>query len=111
MANKIYYSKTTLTGGGATALDSIDAAGLVDGDFANVIVGAPPASVHYLYKYDADSAVAEASPGIIKPDTGTTDGRWILLQPALVLKNSDGTWYQLTLDTDANSGAIIITPL
>ena len=79
MANKIYYSKTGLIGGAGKDLDSISGAGLVDGDFANVVVGAPPNSVHYLYKYDADSALAESSPDIIKPDAGTTDGRWILL--------------------------------
>lgn len=74
MANKIFWSKTSFTGGGATALDSIDGDNLTDGDFATVTVS----GVHYLYKLDADSAATEASPSVIAPDANAGDKRWIL---------------------------------
>lgn len=74
MANKIFWSKTGFTGGAATALDSIDGAGLTDGDFAIVSVS----GVHYLYKLDADSAATETSPSVIAPDSNAGTKRWIL---------------------------------
>jgi hypothetical protein len=77
MANKIYYSKTTLTGGAATALDYIDGSLLVDGDFAYVTV----AGVVYTYKLNASSGAAESSPNIISPDTNAGTKRWILQIP------------------------------
>ena len=77
MANKIYWSKTALIGGAAGALDSIDGASLVDGDFAHVTVG----GVLYVYKLDDDSAAAESSPDVIAPDANAGDKRWILQTP------------------------------
>lgn len=74
MANTVYMSKTGLIGGEATKLDSIDGAGLVDGDAAFVNVS----NVQYIYRLDADSAAAESSPNIIAPDTNPGDKRWIL---------------------------------
>jgi hypothetical protein len=74
MANKIYYSATTLTGGAATALDYIDGTGLVDGDIAFVFIG----GVLYVYKLNATSGAAESSPWIIAPDTNAGTKRWIL---------------------------------
>lgn len=74
MPNTVYFSKTALTGGTASALDYIDGAALADGDWAFVDVS----NVIYLYKLDADSAAAESSPSIIAPDTNAGDKRWIL---------------------------------
>ena len=56
MANVVYMSKTGLTGGEATKLDSIDGAGLVVGDVAFVTVS----NVQYIYKWAASTA-AESS--------------------------------------------------
>lgn len=77
MANTVYMSKTGLIGGEVTKLDSIDGAGLVDGDAAFVNVS----NVQYIYRLDADSAAAESSPNIIAPDTNPGDKRWILQAP------------------------------
>ena len=74
MANTVYMSKTGLTGGEATKLDSIDGTGLVDNDVAFVNV----TNVQYIYRLDADSGAAESSPNIIAPDTNAGDKRWIL---------------------------------
>ncbi len=74
MANKIYYSKILLTGGGATALDSIDGAGLVDGDFATVTIS----KALYLYKLNATLGGAESSPNLILPDTNPGTKVWVL---------------------------------
>jgi len=73
----VFWSKTALTGGGATALDSIDGAALQDGEIAHVWVS----NVLYVYRLDVDSAAAESSPNIIAPDANAGDKRWIL-QPA-----------------------------
>jgi hypothetical protein len=78
MANKFWTQKTTLIGGGATALDSIDGASLTDGDFAMVTM----AGIIYTYKLNASSGAAESSPWIIAPDTNAGTKRWILqIQP------------------------------
>lgn len=75
MADKvIYWSKTALTGGAATALDSIDGAALQDGEIAHVWIS----NVLYIYLLDVDSGAAESSPAIIAPDTNPGDKRWIL---------------------------------
>ena len=65
---------TALTGGGAGALDAVDGAALVDGDIAIVMTS----GLLYFYELDADSALAEASPGVIAPDTNAGDKRWVL---------------------------------
>jgi hypothetical protein len=67
------YHKSALIGGGATALDSIDGASLVDGDRAFVMAS----NVFYAYLLDADSGAAESSPAIIAPDTNAGTKRWI----------------------------------
>lgn len=75
MADKnIYWSKTGLTGGAATDLDSIDGTGLQDGEIAHVWIS----NVLYIYLLDVDSGAAESSPAIIAPDTNPGDKRWIL---------------------------------
>ncbi len=77
MANKVYYSKTTLTGGGGTALDSIDGNDLTDGDFAFVTIS----GVQYLYRLNATSGAAESVPNIISPDANAGNKRWLLQRP------------------------------
>ena len=67
------YSARVLTGGGEGALDAIDGAKLNDGDAAWVV-----AENHvYTYILDADSGAAEASPGVICPDSNAGDKRWV----------------------------------
>jgi len=86
MSNNIYYSKTVLTGGAAGALDSIDGNSLADGDFAYVHAS----NIHYVYRLDAASGVAESSPDVIAPDTNAGDKRWILQKcyaPDYILKS------------------------
>ena len=73
MARIINYHMTSLTGGGAGALDSIDGNELEDGYRAYVIMGGS-FSVYYL---DADSGAGESSPNIIAPDNNPGDKRWI----------------------------------
>lgn len=80
MANKVYLSKTTLTGGSATALDSIDGNTLVDGDMAHMFLG----GTLYVYRLNASSSAAEDSPFVITPDANAGTKRWELYQPGLV---------------------------
>jgi len=85
------YKKTSLTGGGATALDGINGTGLLDGDFAFVMVG----NLQYTYQLDDDSGAAESSPNIISPDVNAGTKRWIL-QPGRsvsVGSDADGDMY------------------
>lgn len=69
------YGATALTGGGATALDSIDGADLSDGDAATVITDAGV----YWYHLNATSAATENSPFRIAPDSNAGDKRWHLV--------------------------------
>jgi len=88
MADKrIFWSKTGLTGGEATKLDSIDGADLQDGEIAHVFIS----DILYVYRLDEDSAAAEASPSIIAPDTNAGDKRWILQYAAHLQKVADAT--------------------
>ena len=73
MANYV-YPFVALTGGAGGALDAIDGAGLADLDMAYGSI----AGYTYTYLLDVDSAVAEASPIVIAPDTNGGDKRWIL---------------------------------
>lgn len=73
MAIKTVYYFTSLTGGSATALDSVDGNSLLDGDVAFVMAG----NVFYAYLLDADSGAGESSPAIISPDTNAGTKRWI----------------------------------
>jgi len=68
-----YFVFQALTGGAAGALDAISHTVLTDKDMA---IGDDGAAQGFLYEYDADSVLAEDSPGVIAPDSGT--GRWIL---------------------------------
>lgn len=75
MALNIYFDRTTLTGGGSSALDDIDGAGLNDGDKAFIYTSA---DVLYMYILDADSGQGENSPYIISPDLNAGSKRWVL---------------------------------
>ena len=68
-----YFVFQVLTGGAAGALDAIDDSVLTDKDMA---IGDDGAAQGFLYEYDDDSVLAEDSPNVIAPDSGT--GRWIL---------------------------------
>jgi hypothetical protein len=70
MTNYIYWSKTALTGGGATALDGIT--GMTAGDFSHTCVS----GVLYVHKCITSSAT-ESSPDLITPDAGGSV-RWQL---------------------------------
>jgi len=84
---KIYWSKTSLTGGGANALDSIDGAALQDGEVAHVYVS----NILYIYRLDEDSGAAASSPTIIAPVTNAGAKRWILQKYYLVNGSDLGT--------------------
>lgn len=74
MSDLLVYKKTALTGGGATALDGVDGAALVDGNLAFVTYG----GVIYNYILDDDSGATESSPDVIAPDTNPGNKRWLL---------------------------------
>jgi len=102
MANTVFMSKTGLTGGEATKLDSIDGATLTDNDAAFVNV----ANVQYIYRLDADSGAAESSPNIIAPDTNPGDKRWILQGLNGASLNMPGLTASLPVFTDANKNLV-----
>ena len=81
------YKYSSLTGGSAGALDSLDGAALVDGDFALVMAS----GLIYNYVLDEDSGLAESSPSVISPDSNAGAKRWIMLQPANEL-GAGQTW-------------------
>lgn len=68
------YKKSALTGGGATALDGIDGAGLLDGDFAYIMAS----NALYVYQLDDDLASGERAPEIIVPDSNAGTKCWVL---------------------------------
>jgi len=74
MAKNLYWA-TSLTGGGAGALD-----GIVDGDELADLDGAVVITLTYalFYSLDADSGASESSPTVIAPDVNPGDKRWIL---------------------------------
>lgn len=75
------YVFTSLTGGTAVDLDSVDGDDLTDGDRAIVVDGNNPGTVYY-YVLDADNAGVESSPTIISPDTNAGTKRWVLADMA-----------------------------
>lgn len=68
------YGARELTGGGFGALDAIDTTGLEDQSFAYCLTD----ETLFLYVFDADSALDEASPDRIKPDSGP--GCWLRVE-------------------------------
>lgn len=103
------YSATSLIGGVAGALDSIDGTGLQDLDFAIVVT----ADTHYFYTLDDDSAAAESSPTVISPDDNAGTKRWVLVGSfnQALLTTSSPTLANLTVSTIltlANAGLHIL---
>jgi hypothetical protein len=88
MANKYWPGYTSLTGGGAGALDLEDGAGLTDGDIAEVVVS----NVLYIYRLNATSTESELSPWRIQPDANAGTKIWELASP---LQSQDG-WKLVT---------------
>jgi len=99
MADTTAYKKTSLLGGGATALDGIDGAGLLDGDFAFVYAS----GIAYSYILDDDAGGAESSPTKITPDTNPGNKRWIL-QDAVPVSTGTGNVVRATSPT-------LVTPI
>jgi len=93
MANKV-YAATALIGGAAGALDAIDGVALVDKDMAFVI----DSGIFRAYILDVDSALVEASPTVIAPDTNAGDKRWILQNTGGVYVSN--TAYEAGWDAD-----------
>jgi hypothetical protein len=95
------YSATSLTGGGAGALDAIDGTDLQNLDFAAVFT----IDTFYFYVLDVDAGGAESSPAKIAPDANAGNKRWILLYAVgtggLKLLDSNAT-HVLTLVPGSN---------
>jgi hypothetical protein len=81
MADRMVFFRMALATGAADSLDAIDGTDRGDGnplqdlDLAFTI----DSSIFYVHQLDADSAAAESSPDVVKPDTNAGDKRWILL--------------------------------
>lgn len=75
MSDLVMFRKTSLTGGGATAVDGISATALVGNELCFTTVS----DVGYLYRMNATSGAAADGVNIIIPVVGTVgDKRWIL---------------------------------
>ena len=103
---KTAYERILLIGGGATALDGIDGAGLLDGDFAFVFVS----GVQYNYILDAALGGIESSPTIITPDTNPGDKRW-KLQGTYGLAITAGKTITCTQDTSLDEAVAMSSKL
>jgi len=113
MADLLVYKKTAITGGGATALDGVDGAALVDGNLAFVTYG----GVFYAYILDDDSGATESSPDVIAPDTNPGNKRWILQQVTSIgsdmqiLMSKGGTAPQWVGPENENNTEVIQYPI
>jgi hypothetical protein len=75
VADLLMFTKLTLTGGGATAVDGINVTSLV----GNELCWATPSDILHLYRMDVTSGAAADGVNIIIPVVGTVgDKRWIL---------------------------------
>ena len=75
MPDLLMFKKTTLTGGGATAVDGISATALVGGELCWACVS----NVAHLYQLDPTSGASADGVTIIIPVVGTVGAkRWIL---------------------------------
>ena len=101
MAYTAYFA-TALTGGASGALDAIDGTALINNDIAMAVLG----GITRIYRLDDNSAMTEASPYIITPDTNAGNKRWIL-QPmwgenhisGLVLSNGTDADHDIDIST------------
>ena len=79
MADRMVFFRTSLIGGAAGSLDSIDGVNrgdtnaLQDGDMAFTI----DTGKMFCHTVDADSGLPENSPLVVRPDTNAGDMRWI----------------------------------
>lgn len=82
---------TSLTGGGAKSLDSIDGNALSAGDIAKVV------TADYVREYylNATSGASESVPNVIAPDSNAGTKRWELIENA-VPYDIGGTWNGVT---------------
>jgi hypothetical protein len=107
MADRMVFFKLMLLSGAANALDGIDGTDRGDGnplqdlDLAFTV----DTSILYVHQLDADSAAAESSPDVVKPDTNAGDKRWILLAKvedisAYVAKSAYDAFTILYADSD-----------
>lgn len=71
------YHRSTLTGGGHGALDSIDGELIEANERALVIEGSNPGRV-YIYVVIEDESLQENVPWVIKPDVNAGQKRWML---------------------------------
>ncbi len=97
MADLLMFKRTTLTGGGATAVDGISATALVGGELCWATVS----DVKHVYQLNATSGATADGVSIIIPVVGTVGTkRWILQSVKCVdlyvndlhLKNDIGDW-------------------
>jgi len=97
MPDLLMFKKTTLTGGGATAVDGISATALVGGELCWATVS----NVKHVYQLDPTSGATADGVLIIIPVVGTVGTkRWILQSIKCVdlyvndlhLCNSEGDW-------------------
>lgn len=101
-----HYTFTALTGGGASAIDAVDGAGLTAGDWGYAYVS----DVSYRYLLTSAGA-SENSPFIVVPDTNPGSFNWELQEISRrpwVNKTSDYTLTTLELKHDpiyTNDGA------
>jgi hypothetical protein len=88
MADLLKFTRTTLTGGGATAVDGINATALT----GNEICWATVSDVLHTYRLNATSGAAADGVNIIIPVVGTVgDKRWILESVKLANGSALGT--------------------
>lgn len=71
------YGATKTIGGTAGCLDDILHTSIGDGDLAIVVDGINDIAYHYTY--NSSSATAESDPDVVKPDSNSGNGRWILV--------------------------------
>ena len=88
---KAIWAANALTGGTSGCLDDINHASLEDGNIAIVI--SDSSTNAYFYNYDASSAASESSPDVIKPDSNSGNGRWLLVD--IVTDHVDANTIQL----------------
>ena len=109
------WGRTALTGGASGALDELDADNLIEGMRAITVelVGDVPEA--YEHRINAASGAAEASPDVIKPDSGggvspyAGDKRWELVaRGKLVLTDTDASHkLEIKWNEDDNANRVL----
>jgi hypothetical protein len=79
MTSYYFYPYTSLTGGNAESLDSLDGNLVKNGDGALVITG----NEYIAYTLDEDNGNNESVPDIISPDTNAGNKRWVRVSSAI----------------------------